>query len=226
VSDISVVAKALADPTRLRVVTMLSSSPARTKQLADAADVSAAALSRHLSVLRDAKLVERIDVVGDGRGREYRLVPSGMDALAAWMTSTRWKSCLAAHSLAPFTSGLLGRLGAFLDGFATGNRTFFERHLADDVQLIFPDTVAAYDKQGCLDSVGEHPAWVRYDIEPGPLARDLGSHSLLSAIAVVEHSDDAEPRRVFITACFHETDPWQLIRLQWTNAATTDPNRG
>jgi DNA-binding transcriptional ArsR family regulator len=226
VSDLSVVAQALADPTRRRVVTALSSSPARTKQLADAAGVSVAALSRHLAVLRDARLVERVDVVGDGRGREYRLVPTGMDALGAWMTSTRWTSSLAAHASAPFTSELLGRLGAFLDGFATGSRTFFERHLADDVQLIFPDAVAAYDKQGCLDSVGEHPAWVRYDIEPGPIARDLGSHSLLSAIAVVEHSDDTEPRRVFITACFHETEPWQLIHLQWTNAATTDRNRG
>jgi DNA-binding transcriptional ArsR family regulator len=226
VSDISVVAQALADPTRRRVVTVLSSSPARTKQLADAADVSVAALSRHLAVLREAKLVERVDVVGDGRGREYRLVPAGMDALGAWMSSTRWTLTLAAHASAPFTSQLLGRLGAFLDGFATGTRAFFEQHLADDVELIFPDTVLAYDKQGCLDSVGEHPAWVRYDIEPGAVARGLGTHSLLSVIAVVEHTDDTEPRRVFITACFHETDPWQLVHLQWTNAAATDPNAG
>jgi DNA-binding HxlR family transcriptional regulator len=198
---------------------VLAASPARTKQLADTAGVSVAALSRHLAVLRDSGLVKRFDVDGDGRGREYRLVPAGLDVLGTWMADTRWASSLAAHASTPLTGDLLGRLGGFLDGFANGDHHFFELHLADDVQLIFPDSVAAYDKQGCLDSVGEHPAWVRYDIEPGARTRAMGKHSLLSATAVVEHTDDPDPRRVFITACFHETDPWQLIHLQWTTAA-------
>jgi DNA-binding transcriptional ArsR family regulator len=224
VSDVSIVAQALADPTRRRVVAVLASSPSRTKQLADSAGVSVAALSRHLAVLRDAGLVERFDVDGDGRGREYRLLPAGLDVLGAWMADTRWASSLAAHALTPLTGQLLGRLGGFLDGFANGDRDFFQLHLADDVQLIFPDTVEAYDKRGCLDSVGEHPAWVRYDIEPGARTRLMSTHSLLSATAVVEHTDDADPRRVFITACFHETDPWQLIHLQWTSASPSTPS--
>ena len=217
-SDLSDVAQALSDPTRRSILAVLASNPARTKQLADAAGMSVSALSRHLSVLRDAHLVERIDVDGDGRGREYRLVPGGLDGFGDWMTHTRWASSLAETASAPLTRELLGRLGAFLDAFADHDRAFFERHLADDVQLIFPDATEAYDKAGCLDSVGEHPAWVRYDIESGSAARCLGTHSLLSTTAVVEHYGDTNARRVFITACFHESVLWRVVHLQWTSA--------
>jgi DNA-binding transcriptional ArsR family regulator len=223
VSDLSVVAQALADPTRRRIVAQLASSPARTKELADAVPMSVSALSRHLAVLRDAGLVARSDVDGDGRGREYRLLPARLDGFGDWMARARWASSLAMTSSAPLASRLLRRLGTFLDAFATADRAFFARHLADDVQLIFPDAPAAYDKQGCLDSVGEHPGWVRYDIEPGALARPLGTHSLLSTAAVVEHTADAHPRRVFIAALFNEVRPWRLVHLQWTTAARPDP---
>jgi DNA-binding transcriptional ArsR family regulator len=220
-SDLSDVAQALADPTRRTILAVLASAPARTKQLAGAAGMSVSALSRHLTMLRDAHLVERIDVAGDGRGREYRLLPGGLDGFGDWMAQTRWATSLAKTSLAPLTSELLRRLGAFLDAFASSDRAFFERHLADDVQLIFPDAPEAYDKLGCLEGVGEHPAWVRYDIEPGAVARPLGAHSLLSATAIVEHADDSHPRRVFVSACFHESAPWHLLHLQWTSAAPT-----
>ena len=218
-SDLSLVASALSDPTRREIVAKLASAPARTKELSDATGMTVSALSRHLAVLRDARLVERSDVDGDGRGREYRLVATSLDGFGEWITQTRWESSLATMSNSPLTAKLLRRLGAFLDAFGTADRRFFERHLARDVQLIFPDSPEAYDKQGCLDSVGHHPGWLRYDIEPNPVARSLGAHTLLSTVANVQHTDDDHVRRVFIAACFHESDPWRLIHLQWTSAA-------
>ncbi|MCC6436192.1 MAG: winged helix-turn-helix transcriptional regulator, partial [Acidimicrobiales bacterium] len=116
-SEISYVAQALADPTRRTLLAVLASGPARSKQLADAAGMSMSALSRHLAVLRDAHLVERNDVDGDGRGRQYRLIPEGLDRFGDWMARTRWASSLAQTSSAPFTSARLGRLGGFLDAF-------------------------------------------------------------------------------------------------------------
>lgn len=222
-SDIGTVAEALADPIRRRILELLSGESRRTKNLAEEVGVSVSALSRHLGVLRNASLVERSDVDGDARGRRYRLRSGGVAEFNRWVDA-RWSVALAAAGTTGADRVLLGRMGAFLDGFAHGDVGLFDRHLSDDVVLIFPDTAQPFDKQGCLDSVAQHPPWVRYEIEPDPIVHTMGSHSLLTATAVVQNAADDGPSRVFISACFAETDPWRLVHLQWTAAAPT--NRG
>jgi ArsR family transcriptional regulator, arsenate/arsenite/antimonite-responsive transcriptional repressor len=72
-----VLLKALADPTRLRVIALLGSGPRCACELQGGIDVPANLLSHHLKVLREAGLIH-----GTRRGRwiDYRLQP---DALAA-----------------------------------------------------------------------------------------------------------------------------------------------
>lgn len=76
---------ALADPTRHRVVELLRQGPARAGDLAAAARVSPAALSRHLRVLRARGLVEVAGVDSDARLRVYRLRQPPFAALRAWL---------------------------------------------------------------------------------------------------------------------------------------------
>jgi DNA-binding transcriptional ArsR family regulator len=76
---------ALADPTRQRVVELLRQRPRRAGELAAAAGVSPAALSRHLRVLRAGGLVEVDGVESDARLRVYRLRQPPFAALQAWL---------------------------------------------------------------------------------------------------------------------------------------------
>lgn len=83
----------------------------RTGDLATASGVSVSTLSRHLAVLRDARLVERSDVDHDARGRTYRLREHAIEPFA------RWTARLAAAVSDIETAALLARTGAFLDAF-------------------------------------------------------------------------------------------------------------
>ena len=76
---------ALADPTRRRVVDVLRRGPRRSSDLADDVEMSRPALSRHLRVLRKSGLVEVDTLVDDARGRLYRLRPTSLVALQAWL---------------------------------------------------------------------------------------------------------------------------------------------
>lgn len=44
-------------------------------------------------------------------------------------------------------------------------------------------------------------------------------------IAEVATAADETARPTFITAVIDESDPWQLVHLQWTPAAPTNPER-
>src|SRR5215831_19520633 len=72
----------LADPTRQRIVEMLADGALRAGEIASRFDVSAPAISQHLKVLRDAKLVR---VQRDAQRRIYELDPEGLAELAAWV---------------------------------------------------------------------------------------------------------------------------------------------
>lgn len=76
---------ALADPTRQAVVALLRHGPRRAGEIADAAGVSPAALSRHLRVLRTTGVVEADTVETDARLRVYRLRREPFTALQAWL---------------------------------------------------------------------------------------------------------------------------------------------
>ena len=69
--------RALANPTRRRLLTLVRDRARPVGELADLVDVSQPATSQHLAVLRDAGLVE---VHADGRRRLYR---ADLAALAA-----------------------------------------------------------------------------------------------------------------------------------------------
>jgi len=76
---------ALADPTRRAVVDLLRRKPLRAGELAEAFDMSAPAMSRHLRVLRTTGLVAEDGIDDDARVRVYRLRPERFAALRAWV---------------------------------------------------------------------------------------------------------------------------------------------
>lgn len=89
---------ALADPSRRRVVDLLREGPRRAGELADAAELSFPAMSRHLRTLRESGLVEEARDEFDSRVRVYRLRPEPMTELRSWLEETeqRWSRQLLA----------------------------------------------------------------------------------------------------------------------------------
>lgn len=81
----AVVLAALAEPTRLAVVELLSGGPQRAGELARAAQVSSAAMSKHLRVLLETGIVADERVAGDARLRVFRLRTEPIAALRAWL---------------------------------------------------------------------------------------------------------------------------------------------
>lgn len=77
--------QALADPSRLGVVQLLSTGPRRAGELAQAAGLSAPAMSKHLRVLLDAGIVADERVPEDARVRVFRLRPESVVGLRAWL---------------------------------------------------------------------------------------------------------------------------------------------
>jgi DNA-binding transcriptional ArsR family regulator len=80
------VAAALADPIRRSILSMLRKQSATAGWIAAQFSVSRPAISRHLRVLREAKLVEDVQT---GREREYRLTLAALDELEAFIRGLR-----------------------------------------------------------------------------------------------------------------------------------------
>ena len=87
---------ALADPTRRRVFERLARKPLSVAELAAGLPVSRPAVSQHLKVLADARLVthER-----DGTRRVYRVDPRGLQAMKTYLDRF-WDRALAAFKAA------------------------------------------------------------------------------------------------------------------------------
>ncbi len=77
---------ALADPTRRRIVELLSVSERSAGELVGEFDVSGPAISQHLKTLRDAGLVH---VRIDAQRRIYALDPAGLAKIDAWLNEVR-----------------------------------------------------------------------------------------------------------------------------------------
>ena len=73
---------ALADPHRRVMVEALGAAEATAGELGALVPVSQPGVSRHLSVLKEAGLVE---VRADGRRRIYRLRPEGLEPVSEWL---------------------------------------------------------------------------------------------------------------------------------------------
>jgi DNA-binding transcriptional ArsR family regulator len=89
---------ALADPYRRRTVDLLRERPRRAGELAEALNLSAPAMSRHLRTLRQSGLVEESHPEFDARVRVYRLRPEPMAQLKAWLEAAEdlWADQLSA----------------------------------------------------------------------------------------------------------------------------------
>ena len=79
------VLQALADPTRLAVVQVLSDGPRRAGELAEVAGLSAPAMSKHLRILLRAGIVADERGPEDARVRMFRLRPESVVGLRAWL---------------------------------------------------------------------------------------------------------------------------------------------
>ncbi|ATQ44953.1 ArsR/SmtB family transcription factor [Caulobacter mirabilis] len=94
---------ALADPNRRRVVELLRERPYRAGELAEAAGLTAPAMSRHLRTLRQSGIVEEaspeFDAPNfDARVRVYQLRAEPMVHLLRWLEETErmWSEQLLA----------------------------------------------------------------------------------------------------------------------------------
>lgn len=77
--------RALADPARRAVIDLLSRSPRRAGELAAALGLAPPAVSRHLRVLRRARLVQEEGIEEDARVRVYRLQRPPFTRLRGWL---------------------------------------------------------------------------------------------------------------------------------------------
>jgi DNA-binding transcriptional ArsR family regulator len=89
---------ALADPTRCRVVELLSGKARPVHELAAAFDISRPAISRHLRVLKEAGLVKE-----EKRGREnvYALQRARLKPMQDWLEKHRAAPVKAARAPKP-----------------------------------------------------------------------------------------------------------------------------
>ncbi|RJO70981.1 ArsR family transcriptional regulator [Nocardia panacis] len=88
--------EALADPTRRAIFEALPPAPRSVGELAAAVGVSSSAVSQHLRVLREARLV---GMRPDGNRRMYHLDPRGLGDARDYLERF-WPSALAAYAAA------------------------------------------------------------------------------------------------------------------------------
>lgn len=98
--DVAQTLSALSDSHRFAVVELLRSEPRRAGELAEALELTPAAMSRHLRVLRRSGLVAEDGIENDARVRIYRLRREPFDQLRAWLTEVEgyWTDQLAAFA--------------------------------------------------------------------------------------------------------------------------------
>ena len=84
---------ALAEPMRQAIVERLAERPRSVGDLAASLPVSRPAVSQHLKVLKEAKLVR-----DEARGtrRVYRIDPAGLGAIRQWLDQ-HWEKALASY---------------------------------------------------------------------------------------------------------------------------------
>jgi len=77
--------EALADPTRRRILEMLSERELAAGEIARRFDMTPPAVSQHLKILRNAALVR---VRNDAQRRMYALDPTGLAEFEQWLSRT------------------------------------------------------------------------------------------------------------------------------------------
>jgi DNA-binding transcriptional ArsR family regulator len=93
-ADAQAVLDALGEPSRRRLLELLSGGERTVRELTDKLPVSQPAVSQHLRVLREAHLVA---VRADGARRLYRIDPTGLGDLRAYVDQF-WDGALSAFA--------------------------------------------------------------------------------------------------------------------------------
>lgn len=85
---------ALSDPTRRAILARLARGEATVNELAEPFDISLPAISRHLKVLEEARLITR---EREAQWRRCRLAPGPLEEASAWVERMRafWESRFA-----------------------------------------------------------------------------------------------------------------------------------
>ena len=78
--------KALSDPTRREILNLLKSGRLSAGEIADHFDITPAAVSRHLSVLKDADLIWD---TREGKFIFYELNTSVLEEIMLWLTDLK-----------------------------------------------------------------------------------------------------------------------------------------
>lgn len=78
--------KALSDPTRREILNMLKGGRRSAGEIAECFSITAAAVSRHLSVLKDADLITD---TREGKYIYYELNASVLEEIMLWLTDLR-----------------------------------------------------------------------------------------------------------------------------------------
>ena len=78
--------KALADPTRREILNLLKKGKLSAGEITDHFDITAAAISRHLSVLKEADLIWD---TRDGKYILYELNTSVLEEIMLWITDLK-----------------------------------------------------------------------------------------------------------------------------------------
>ena len=78
--------KALADPTRREILNLLKSGTKSAGEICDHFDITAAAISRHLSVLKEADLIRD---TREGKFIYYELNTSVLEEVMLWLATLK-----------------------------------------------------------------------------------------------------------------------------------------
>ena len=95
-ADSSVQIAALGDTTRRRIFELVAERPRSVAELTRAMPVSQSAVSQHLKVLKESRLVR---VEPKGASNIYHIDPAGLGMMRAWLDQF-WSKTLAAYKLA------------------------------------------------------------------------------------------------------------------------------
>ena len=115
-SQTDAVLRALAEPRRREILTVLARDELPVGRLAEEFDVTRSAVSQHLRVLEDAGLVSRRTA---GTRHYYRSRPDGLTGLRAYLDATWAASLDAARRLVETEVGVLDPDGAERDDRAS-----------------------------------------------------------------------------------------------------------
>ncbi|TGQ02057.1 MULTISPECIES: metalloregulator ArsR/SmtB family transcription factor [unclassified Mesorhizobium] len=87
---------ALGDPTRRQIFELIAERPRSVAEVTRQVSVSQSAVSQHLKVLRDSRLVR---AEPKGASNVYHIDPHGLGQMRAWLDRF-WSKTLAAYKLA------------------------------------------------------------------------------------------------------------------------------